>query len=127
MSFREILEHSLKLARRGEESEAIRLLEGALSEAIRQSDATWIKQLARNAAIMSDNIGNLGDAERYYRVVAQSDHDSPVVHFALDSYTAGWGNSELSTAEYSECWRLATNLNDEETLELLRSAGFTPD
>ena len=118
------LQEALALAGRGDLQEALKRLDNALDEARIRQDKQWIGLLARNAAIVAEEAGDLPKAEAYCRVALAVDDGDALAHFAFADISRRAGKEEVAAHHFSKCLDLATATNDQPTLELLAKIGF---
>lgn len=124
MTPRAALQEALSLASRGNVQEALKRLDNALEDARVRQDNQWIGLLARNAAIVADEAGDLIKAEAYCRVALALDDGDALAHFAFADVERRAGKEEVAVHHFSRCLDLATATNDQPTLELLAKIGI---
>ena len=74
---------SLVLFERGDHAEALKVLDEATVEAIREGDVRWIRTLCHHAAIMSRSIENWASAKHYYEQPLASDPENARALYGL--------------------------------------------
>jgi tetratricopeptide (TPR) repeat protein len=124
---RRVLQDALTKASTGKLSEALDDLERGLAQARRRRNRTWTAQIARNAALISDQLGDLQRAEAYYQEAMQSDRSDPGLHYALGELQRRLGNHDLARKYFRSSYALARKKQDHGLLEVLDKMGVMTD
>ena len=123
---RRALEEALALARRSQPEEALALLDKSLAGARQAEDSGAVAILARNAGIISSNVGNIQQAIRYYSEALERQPDDLYLRIALAGEHESQGQPETAREMLSKCHEIAVSVGDEDILEILHEQGFGP-
>lgn len=122
--FRHVREAANQLARESKFTEALLLLQGALSEAQRDGNDRWTLLFAREAGMICESRGDLADATKYLEIALQSNEADPYLHLFLGDVYNRLENQERARECFRRCYELAIAAGDQEILDLLKSRGF---
>ena len=92
------LESALAKAREGREVEALDELARAVERAFAESDLRGLKSLAMNAAVFSEELGQIQRARQYLELALTHHVSDPLVLFALGNLNLRHGVAKLGRA-----------------------------
>lgn len=121
---RRALEEALALARRSLPEEALELLDRSLADAREAEDSHSVAVFAKNAAIISSNVGDLQRAIDYYAEAIQSQPGDAFLRLALVDTYERLGQAQRAQEALSKCYEIALLERDEDLLKILRERGF---
>ena len=121
---RRVLEEALALARRSLPEEALGLLDRNLADAREAEDSHSVAVFAKNAAIISTNIGDLQRAVDYYAEAIQSQPGDAYLRIALADAYERLGQEQRAREALSKCHEIALMERDEDLLKILRERDF---
>jgi len=121
---RRVLEEALALARRSLPEEALGLLDRNLAVAREAEDSYSVAVFAKNAAIISSNVGDLQRAIDYYAEAIQSHPGDAYLRIALADAYERLGQEQRAREALSKCCEIALLERDEDLLKILRERGL---
>jgi tetratricopeptide (TPR) repeat protein len=102
-AYRLALESALAKARDGDEAEAVEQLVPALDQAIANAKLNWISLLARNAAILSERLGNQQRAADFLELsLVHFPNDPPVLYYLGNLYLLR-GDTDRARQHFAAC------------------------
>jgi Tfp pilus assembly protein PilF len=101
--FKDAMTNSLALAERGEHVDALKLLDEAIAEAIREHDVSWIRTLCHHAAIESRFAENWASAKRYYEQSLASDPENASDLYGLAAVALDEGDAVTARQYATRC------------------------
>ncbi len=81
--FKAAMTNSLAVVERGEPVDALKLLDEALADAVRERDVLWIRTLCHHAAVVSRFTENWASSQRYYEQSLASDPENARALYGL--------------------------------------------
>jgi Tfp pilus assembly protein PilF len=114
---RETIKQTLQYANAGEFERALVLLDGAIRDAIIESAPVAI--LARHAAVIAEQAGDLSAVRRYYEVAVEHD-PGPWMYLALGDVCRRLGDETTARQNYSTGLMMAGNSGDADVIALLK-------
>jgi hypothetical protein len=81
--FRYAMIGSVDLAQQGKDREALRLVDEAIAEAIREQQILWIRTLCQQAAVISYHLRDQQPVKQYYEQSLASDSENPEALYGL--------------------------------------------
>jgi tetratricopeptide (TPR) repeat protein len=118
---REILTTALELARQGRDEEAIEVLESALRDDSLKGDLKWLSRLARNAGIISENLGDTERAYDYFYEAHTLAPDDASMLWALGDLCLRMKDRVKAREFFKMCYQAASVRSDRDLLEMLES------
>ena len=115
--FRVAITASLKLVERGEQSEALKLLDEAIAEAKREQNVSWIRMLCHHAAIVSRFTENLTSAQHYYEESLASDPENARALYGLATVALDQGHLEIALQYAKRSYTANLRREDDEVLK----------
>lgn len=119
MESRPFLEQALEKARQGDAASALNILDVAIATMRKTGLRQEIVLLARNAAIISENAGELERALQYWKLCLEKAPDDAAVHLALGDLLIRLGRSEQGRDFLRSTRELAQRHNLQDILEIL--------
>jgi tetratricopeptide (TPR) repeat protein len=116
-SVRDIINETLRLVSEGNIKMARSFLERAMSEAA--GDRRAVAILARHAAVLAEQAGELASVRRNYELAAAHDPD-PWLFLALGDVCRRLGEHEAASSHYVTGSKLANDYADADVLVLLK-------
>lgn len=113
-AYRHALEDALAKARNGHEAEAVEQLVPALDQAVADADLNWISLLARNAAILSEHVGNRQRAVDFLELSLTHFLDDPRVLFQLGDLYLLQGDVERAQQRFATCRMVCQSRSDKD-------------
>src|SRR5579872_965981 len=123
--FRERLAAALSLAREGQTSVAINVLEGAVSDAIASKDYKWISLVGINLAILCRHSGRLSEGVQYLHWIIDSNPDDRTALYQLGELLTQSGEHEAANSAFGRSFELSLAAHDDRLLDLLEWHGFS--
>jgi tetratricopeptide (TPR) repeat protein len=102
-AYRLALENALAKARDGREGEAVEQLLPVLDQAVADGDLNWISLLARNAAILSEHLGNHQRAADFLELSLAHFPDDPRALFQLGDLYLLQGDADRAKQCFTTC------------------------
>jgi tetratricopeptide (TPR) repeat protein len=115
--FRVAITGSLKLVEQGEHAEALNLLDGAIAEAKRDQNVSWIRTLCHHAAIVSRFTENLTAAQHYYEESLASDPENARALYGLATVALDQGRLEIAKQYAKRSHTAILRLDDDDVLK----------
>lgn len=100
-----VIHQSSELSKRGEDEKALALLDEALTEAICEKRAMWIRILSHHAAVISDSVGDLQRIRRYYEQSLASNPDNARALYGLAKTLQRQGETERAKQCATKCYQ----------------------
>lgn len=99
---------SSQLSTCGEHLKALKVLENAIAEAIRENRPVWIRVLSRHASVLADEMGDLGLVRQYREQCLAHDPDNPLALCALADVLHRQGEDNLAREYALKSYRLSS-------------------
>lgn len=104
---RDPLMNSVKFAASGQHREAVRLLDGAMAEAIREGEESIARIVILHTAVLNHIAGNRSLEKRYSEQFLAAHPDSPRMLYLLADIAMGEGDVDLAKQYAKRCYRAA--------------------
>jgi tetratricopeptide (TPR) repeat protein len=117
---RPFLEQALEQAQQGDGLSALDTLDVAIETMQKTGSQRDIELLARTAAIISENVGQLERALRYWNICLENAPDNAAVHLALGDLLIRLGRYEQGRECHRSARELAQRHNAQDILEILQ-------
>jgi hypothetical protein len=112
---RRTINESSKLSKRGETRQALKLLDDAIADAIRENRTSWARTLSRHASVIADNLGDLDLVRRYSEQCLACDPENPATLSGLADVLRRQGEvglaQEYALKSYRLCMRGDTDVH----------------
>ena len=119
MQYRESIERAIELAQSGERQRAIEMLDELLTDARIAADSAWIAQLAKAAAVIVEDLGDMSRVATYYREARDSDASDPYLRLALGKVLIELGQPSEAAVELSAGLELARAHQEPELVNVI--------
>jgi len=111
--FRYAMIGSVDLAQQGKDREALRLVDEAIAEAIREQQIPWIRTLCHHAAVISYHLRDQQLVKQYYEQSLASDPENPEALYGLAKLADEQGHHEIAKQYAARCHKAIVQGNDE--------------
>jgi tetratricopeptide (TPR) repeat protein len=112
-SLKRVVNESGELSKRGQNKEALRLLDGAIAEAVRESRRTWVSVLCRHASVIADEMGDLPLVRKYRERCLELDPENPLTLCSLAEVLHRLGVDDLAKKYAAKSYQLSMNRDTE--------------
>jgi tetratricopeptide (TPR) repeat protein len=103
--YKDAISSSAKLAGRGDNEEALRLLDGAIAMALKDNDGQWVLALSHHAAVISRFLGNLSRVKQYYEHSLALSPENPQALAGLADVAKQEGELGLANEYAARCYK----------------------
>lgn len=114
-----VVNESSELSRLGENQKALKLLDDSIAQAMRENRSRWVQVLSRHAAVISDQMGDLGLARNYREQCLACDPDDPLALYTLADVLSRQGHPDLAKDYAVKSYQLAANSEEEDDRALI--------
>jgi tetratricopeptide (TPR) repeat protein len=115
------INESSELSKRGENQRALKLLDDAIAEAIRENRSIWVCTLSRHASVIADEMGDLHLVRRYREQCLVRDPDNPFTLSSLADVLHRQGEDDLARQFATKSYRLSMQRDTELDRALVES------
>ena len=111
--FKDAMTNSLARVERGEHDDALKLLDEAIAEAIRDDDIRWIRTLCHHAANLSRFNGNWASVKRWYEQSLASDPENARALYGLAAVALNENDATTARRYATRCYASILRSDDE--------------
>jgi tetratricopeptide (TPR) repeat protein len=116
-----VINDSSELTKRGENQAALRLLDDAIEEAVRDNRSLWVCTLSRHASAIASEMGDLRLVRRYREQCLIRDPDNPLALFSVADILRRQGEEDLARRYAAKAYRFSVNSQTELDRALIES------
>jgi len=103
--YKDAVSSSTKLSQQGDNDEALRLLDGAITMASKENERQWVLTLSHHAAVISNFLGNLSRVKHYYQQSLAFNPENPRALSGLADVAKQEGELELASEYAARCYK----------------------
>jgi len=92
--------------------EALGVLDEAISAAVKENHARWIRILCHHAAVIAQSHADLPRAQRYYERSLASDPEDPMALYGLAKVAYEQGRHDVAQDYAERCYAAVTHSDD---------------
>jgi len=116
-----VIQRSSELSKRGDDRQALKLLDDSLLEAIREHRGRWVRILSRHAAVISESIGDLDLVRHYFEQALTVDPNDPVGLYGVADVLFRQGKTATAKQYAAKCYSVSKQRGQEQDRILLAS------
>jgi tetratricopeptide (TPR) repeat protein len=103
--YKDVVSSSTKASQQGDNDEALRLLDGAITMASKENDRQWVLTLCHHAAVISNFLGNVSRVKHYYQQSLAFNPENPRALSGLADVAKEEGELELAREYAARCYK----------------------
>jgi Tfp pilus assembly protein PilF len=104
---------SSHLSKRGEHLKALKVLDDAIAEAVKENRPVWICVLSRHASVLADQMGDLALVRAYSEQCLRHDPDNPLALLGLADVLHRQGEHGLARQYALKSYRISSQRDTE--------------
>ncbi len=118
-SAKRAVSESSSLSKRGDNKQALRVLDDSIRTALNDKDATSVRVLCRHAAVICDSGGDLALAKHYYELLLNLDAGDKATLYALADACFRLGDGDAAQRHAAKCYELSKRSGTEQDRTLV--------
>ena len=108
-----IIDESSELSKHGKDQDALKLLDNAITSAVRENHVRWVTILSRHASAIADHSGDLRLAREYRERCAAHEPDNPLTLSSLADVLHRQGENLLARQYAVKAYQLSIQRDTE--------------
>ena len=94
--YRDAMTESTKLMQKGQNEEALRLLDDAIAMAVKEYENRWVLTLSHHAAVISNSLRDSSRENYYYEKSLEFNPENPIALYGLAKVALEQGHTDLA-------------------------------
>lgn len=94
--YRDAIAESIKLMQKGQDEEALRLLDDAIAMAMSENENRWVLTLSHHAAVISNSLRSFSREKHYYEKSLEFNPENPIALYGLAEVALEQGDTDLA-------------------------------